>query len=457
MKNKTHFKWRVAFFLTTLCFFIIQIGCQRSPSDQVKTIRIWETETDASAKKVFDEIARNFEASHPGIKIEHESISWGALSKKLTAALSTGDIPDLVHLQPFMVASLYSKGLLEPIDDVVNAIGVDDIYPSVKKLQYFNGHYYGIAYAIGTTYFAYRKDIADKKGLSIPETWSQYLEFIKALTEDTDGDGKIDQYGVILPGGTPFFMDQLTAELVASNGGRLFDSNGRPTFTEQEVVETLTFWRDMSKFAPPDWTSEGYADQFRSFAIGKGASVPVTYARASKQIDKDAHPEINNPDHFAVMQQPIGPSGKNSYATIDCEPWVIFKTSKVTEEAKTFLKFFYTKSNYLQYCSQVPIHLMPVLRSAAESQEYTKNSFLTKWKPWYLESLKMIKEKRVRPIMLCNDRDKNLPFLMELQGSRILTDMVLAVTKEGKTPEEAAAEAQKKAEEFITQLGYKTW
>jgi multiple sugar transport system substrate-binding protein len=433
-------------------------GCNGG-KEQVKQkrIRIWETETDAGAGRVLKEIAREFEKLHPGTKVEIEAISWGELSKKLTAALSAGDVPDVVHLQPFMVASMQSKGLLAPLDDVIEDIGKDDIYDSVEELQLFDGHYYGIAYAIGTTYFSYRKDWAQAKGLNVPRNWNEFIQFIKTLTEDLDGDGNIDRYGVILPGGSPFFMDQLTAELVASNNGRLFDKNWKPTFTEKEVIETLEFWREMAKYAPPDWTSEGYVDQFRSFATGKGASVPVTYARASKQIDKDAPKDLNSPEIFAVMQQPIGPSGKKSCATIDCEPWTIMASSKVIDEGKEFLKFFYKRENYVRFCTQVPIHLTPIRPSVAESEEYNKIDFIKKWKPWLDESLTMIREQRVKPILLVEEDDKNIPFLMELQGSRILTDMVLAVTKEGKSPLEAAKEAQRKAEEFIENMGYKKW
>lgn len=425
--------------------------------EKQKLIRIWHTETDPGAGRVLKEIAREFEALHSHIKIEIEAISWGELSKKLTAALSTGDVPDITHLEPFMVASLQSKGLLAPMDDVIDDIGKNDIYDSVKNLQLFDGHYYGIAYAIGTTYFSYRKDWAEAKGLKIPQTWNEYIKFVKALTEDLDGDGNIDRYGVILPGGAPFFMDQLTAELVASNNGRLFDEKWKPTFTEKEVIEVLKFWKEIARYAPPDWTSEGYADQFRSFATGKGATVPVTYARASKQIDTDAPKNLNSPDIFAVMPQPIGPSGKVSYSTIDCEPWSIMAASKVQSEAKEFLKFFYKKNNYLRFCKEVPIHLTPIKPSLADSKEYVDMDFIKKWKPWNDASLQMIREKRVRPIFLVEENDKYIPFLMELQGSRILTDMVLAVAKEGKTPEQAAQEAQKKAEEFIENMGYKKW
>jgi len=432
------------------------VCCQKSEEKQ-KLLRIWETETDPGAGRAINKIAREFEKLHPKIKIEIEAISWEELSTKLTAALSAGDVPDITHLEPFMVASMQSKKLLAPIDDLIEAIGKDDIYDSVKNLQLFDGHYYGIAYAMGTTYFSYRKDWAKEKGLKIPKSWSEYIEFIKALTEDIDGDGNIDRYGVILPGGSPFFIDQLTAELIASNNGRLFDKNWRPTFTEKEVIEVLDFWQKMVKFAPPDWTSEAYIDQFRTFATGKGATVPVTYARASKQIDMDAAEKLRTPDVFAVMPQPIGPSGNKSYATIDCEPWAIMASSKVIDEAKEFLKFFYKKENYLRFCIQVPIHLIPIRPSVAEGNEYKDNNFLKKWQPWLDESLSMIREQRVRPILLVEEDDKEIPFLMELQGSRILTDMVLAVTMEGKTSTEAAKEAQEKAEKLIENMGYKKW
>lgn len=397
-----------------------------------------------------------FETAHPGVKVKQEGIAWGALSQKLTAALATGDVPDIIHLQPFMAASLHQKKLLVPIDDVVQSIGPSDIYPAVRDLQLFDGHYYGIAYAVGTTYFAYRKDWAQEKNLAVPATWNDYLAFVRALTEDTNHDGQVDRYGVILPGGAPFFMDQFTVELIASNGGRLFDPQGRPTFTEQPVIETLRFWKELVKYAPPDWTSEDYAAQFRSFAAGRGATVPVTYARAARQIEKDA-PQIADPEHFAVMLQPVGPSGKESYATIDCEPWAILAASKNVDAAKEFLKAYYRRASYLRFTSQVPIHLTPITKSLAESPDYLTLPAVKKWKPWQDKSFEVMSNGRTRPIFLAEDDDRNLPFLLELQGSRVLTDMVLAVTVEGRTPERAAADAQKKAEDLITKLGYKKW
>ena len=53
--------------------------------------------------------------------------------------------------------------------------------------------------------------------------------------------------------------------------------------------------------------------------------------------------------------------------------------------------------------------------------------------------------------------DLKLPFTAEIAGSGILADMVTDVVQGTRPPKEAAERAQERAEQLITQLGYKTW
>ena len=85
---------------------------------QQTTLRIWQTAVDPKAVAVLKEIGAELERTHPGVRIEIESVAWGGLSSKLTAALGAGDPPDIAHLEPFMFSSMQSKNLLEPLDDV---------------------------------------------------------------------------------------------------------------------------------------------------------------------------------------------------------------------------------------------------------------------------------------------------------------------------------------------------
>ncbi|GIT24184.1 MAG: hypothetical protein CM1200mP41_02280 [Gammaproteobacteria bacterium] len=117
----------------------------------------------------------------------------------MQAALAAGAPPDASHGQAYVERSLSAKGLLLPIDEVVESIGPDDIWDVVKKLNYHDGHYYGLAHAIGTDVHIIRKDYYRKAGISTtepPKTWDEWLAQLKKLTVDTNGDGKVDVYGL---------------------------------------------------------------------------------------------------------------------------------------------------------------------------------------------------------------------------------------------------------------------
>src|SRR5256886_12663749 len=46
----------------------------------------------------------------------------------------------------------------------------------------------------------------------------------------------------------------LVGELLRTNGGRLFDAEGRPTLTEKPVLELLDFYKKLGRVLPPGWT-----------------------------------------------------------------------------------------------------------------------------------------------------------------------------------------------------------
>lgn len=443
---------------STIHFTLILIlaalaACSQHPSSDPPTptvVRVWHTELDPDARRVLRSIMDEFCKANPSIRLEEEAIPWGQLNQKLIAGLASGDVPDLVHLQPFMAASLHRRGQLEPLDDVYAAIGLDDVFPAVRDLQLFDGKRYGIAHAVGCTYWAVRKDLMHDAGLSPPTTWAAFVDAAAKLTV-RDANGEITRYGVMLPG-DPFFIDQLSCELIASNGGHLFDATGKPDFTQQSVVEMLTFWRDISKYAPSNWSGTTYLDQFRLFAAGNVSMVPVTYARALKNIESDAPSGIGNTDVYGFIPTPTGPSGNAGYTTLDCEPWAILKSAKHADVARRFLIFLYDAPNYARFCRTVPVHLTPVLKSVATNEEYLNTPLITRWRNWQNRANEMLESPYAMPILFNRAEDRNVPYLMELSGERIITNAVLAVAVEGKDPKTAAMEAQDKALALLKRL-----
>ena len=236
------------------------------PASAQKVVNFWHTEPNPKSKAAIDEIIKDFEKANPGIKVTQEAIAWGDLDKKMQAALASGAFPEIAHGQTYVERSLSAKGLLRPLNDVIELIGENDIFDVVKKLDYNTNDkkYYGIAHAVGTDLIVYRKDFMREAGLdpeNAPKTFAEWKEMLTKLTDKAKG-----RYGLSLAG-PGFFINEDLYMWVGSNGGRLFDEKGRPTLTEKQVLEVLAFWKELNDCClAPDWLSRDYLATFADLA-----------------------------------------------------------------------------------------------------------------------------------------------------------------------------------------------
>ncbi len=347
-----------------------------------KVIHVWHTETNPLSRKAIANIVARFEALHPDIKVEAEALAWGDLEGKILAALAAGSPPELSHGQPITCAALQVQGLLLPLDEVVQAIGEDNIWEQIKKVCRVGTHYYGLVHAAGTSLLIYRKDLATQQGITKgPETWDDLLRIAEKLTLDTDGDGKIDVYGLTISGDN-LFINILIGELIKANGGILFDAQNRPHFTDKQMIETLHFLKALTQYLPPGWEGHGYRETFANMYGQKAAMMYQGYGRGASLIEQYAPKQMANTDYFDVWIKPRGPSGSAPAAQVDEEPWMLFKGAKHPKEAIEFLKFFYQDENYLEYIQSVPIHFFPITKSLRKSQAYHQTPMIQKWKGW---------------------------------------------------------------------------
>jgi multiple sugar transport system substrate-binding protein len=419
-----------------------------------KIVRVWHTETEPQTIKAFNDIARRFEAKHPGVKIEAEGLAWGDLEGKIMASLAAGSPPELSHGQPITCTALQSKGLLLPLDDVVKSIGDANIWEQVRRVCNVGGKQYGLVHAAGTSLLIYRRDLAEKHGLKPPKTWADLVQAAKALTLDSNGDGRTDIYGISLPGDN-LFINILLGELIKANGGQLFDNNNRPMLTDRKMIETLEFWRELARYAPPGWEGHGYLQTFQNLYGQKAAMMLAGYGRGAGMIEKFAPKDMANDKTFDVWVKPHGPSGSEPAAQVDEEPWMLFKEAKNTNEAVEFLKFFYQDDNYLEYIRTVPIHFFPITKSLRQSPAYRQTEMIQRWKGWLDAQEQYLEKDQGKPTLVVDWADMtDKPYLMEVLGSGILRDMVIDATVEKMEPQKAAEKAQKRLEDLMRSKGY---
>ena len=414
-------------------------------------LRVWHTEPNPATFKAMQEIIADFQKLYPKITVEQQALGWADMENKLLAALAAGAPPDISQAIQYVTPSLYAKGLLRPIDDVVAAVGKEDIFPRVRDTgTLFDGHYYGITHAWGGDMWIYRKDWADAKGLREPATWTEMYDWLKALNEPPG------HYAFSLAGTPSFFVNEDVYMFVGQNGGRIWDDNGLPTLTEESVLQMLEHYKRLAQYMSPGWLSHSYVDTLANLATGKAACIS-TWGRTIGYIEQYS-PAISDPAHFAPMRyKPIGPSAKGPasqkmFTQLDGEHWVIYKDSPAPEEAAEFLKFFFKRENYLRYCNSVPLHLLPINKSLFRDSEYLNHADRKKWKSWLDIQFEYLEKGFSMPLMMINPSDGKIPWLMEVANSGIYPDMVFDVVTKGMSPKDAASRAETRVNKLIAEV-----
>jgi len=148
------------------------VGSARPAGAQKKiAVTMWDTEPNPATRAAVKAIVEDFQKLHKDIEVRAEGMGWGDMDRKLQAAMAAKSPPSASHTQTYVVTSFKDKGLIEPLDDVVKAIGEDKIFPSVLQwLKYPDGKYWGLTHAWGAEFLGGRGDYAQAAGVD-PRTW----------------------------------------------------------------------------------------------------------------------------------------------------------------------------------------------------------------------------------------------------------------------------------------------
>lgn len=128
---------------------------------------------------------------------------------KLQAAISGGNIPDVFWFEQADFLTYVNNDVLLEMDDYLSEDAkneVDGIWPTAVKNFQFDGadvgagSHYGLPKDAAPFALGYNKTMFEENGIDIPDadhvyTREEFIEIAKELTKDTDGDGKLDQWG----------------------------------------------------------------------------------------------------------------------------------------------------------------------------------------------------------------------------------------------------------------------
>lgn len=204
-------------------------------------------------------------------KIKYINVPYDQISKKLTTSVMANQpFADAVNLSAQQVYPAILSNEILPLDG--NVPDNSDIMHEKKVL--YPVSYLGKAYAMGETnvgitgiYIAFNRDIIKQLGMDAPDelfkkgqwTWDNFMKLAKAATKDTNGDGKIDQWGL---SGTP---GRLAPLFVASNGGYLLDeTNKKSGLDDPKTKEAFEFMNKIYNVEKVGYIAGNNPDDYNS-------------------------------------------------------------------------------------------------------------------------------------------------------------------------------------------------
>jgi len=361
-------------------------------------------------------VIKQFEATHPSIKIQQELTPWTQAFNLLTNDAATGHSPDLMVLGDTWPAAFAPQGMLRPLDKWINAWKLPDgkpvtsqWYEGDKLFYHVQGHYYGSPMLAETRALYYRTDWLAEAGLAgPPRTHDEFVSVAKKLTNR----GK-NRYGYGLlssPDGVTF---QNAMTWITQRGGTLFKkvSYGLAANTDAPAfVSALRWYTDLAlkhKVTPPSYANFSIADAESGFQAGALGMI-VTGPSYLPQLK--ANSKMNGKWNVALL--PHGPA--NNYAFLGGVPISMSSQTQHPEEAWAFIKYMTTPDNELGYLR--PSAVFPGWISTAREQA-----------PWstdphlqtFAAEIKLARPNSYpfpAPPVLASMTDGQMPLQYELQG-----------------------------------------
>ncbi|MEC0125732.1 ABC transporter substrate-binding protein [Paenibacillus pabuli] len=388
---------------------------ENGSSDQTKTLRFatWDT---GDALKIEQDIAKKFEAEHPGTKVQVEAYADG-FDQKLAAGFGAGNPPDVMYMWDFPT---YHQSL-EPLDSFAEKdqdLKIDDFYKGLFNYGKIDDKLYGIPAGFTTRVVYYNKKLFDASGVPYPKDgweWSEFQDIAKKLTDNSK-----KQYGF----GARAENDTYDLQgFVWSNGGSFISPDGKTIegyMNSKETAEAIQMFGDMVKNGTAVLT--GGKGQQSGDDIFKGGKIAMWESgiwplESFKQAGVDV----------GTVEIPAFP-GKPVKGVLAESALSIAKDSKHKDLAWEFVKFYVSNESIKMRVADLPVR-QSVVNELKKDQDPL-------YKPYYT----MLERSDNTPAFLLNPKWNEV--------NRQLSAAVEAVMH-GSNAQEALNQAVKDSERYL--------
>lgn len=327
-------------------------GCSQKQDEGKIVIRYSTYEGSPEQIEFVNRLVKAFQHEYPHIKVKPE---FRVTLPKILTQLAGGAGPDVFYIEDVQIPAFVAKGVVMDLNPFIekDKFDMNDFFPHVLEVFRYGENFYCLPVHFSTEALFYNKTMFDGGGINYPNTswtWDTYLEGAKRLTEDTNGDGRLDQFGTVRTANL--------FELIKANGGRLFnEDNTKCLLNTTESIEAVQSYVDLDlKYEITPKTrygnEVGYNDLFVMGKVGmfSGWAYLLSEFSKIKNFEWDVAPVVYMKKRVSFM----GVGGN-----------VISSQTMHPQEAWEFVKF-YSSEKGLSFLGESK-NAVPALKSVALS------------------------------------------------------------------------------------------
>ncbi|MBL0388620.1 sugar ABC transporter substrate-binding protein [Tumebacillus sp. ITR2] len=440
--NYTKYSKAFAVLATATLLTVAVTGCSKDSASTTKQetanwtgkITIWDGPRweEAGNKYAWIESQKKaFETSHPGVTVEIVQVPWAELNDKLGVSIAGKAWPDLAPVDISgngVNAAFLKQKVLEPIDEYVTADDKKDFLPNALDAYTQDGKLYGLPGGMTVHGMLLNLDIFKERNVEPPKdgkwTWDEFVDDMKKLTYDKDGDGKVDVYGLSTYVKNGYYESW---PFLYMDGGRpVSDDLKTFTFDSKEATGAMKKLADLKTIpvAPKEMGSGDVGGTWKAFSAQKNVAVEPWATWAIQAAQKA------NMKNFMVAAYPTG-SGKP--VTIGgVGGWMMFHQDDAGKKKVIADLMKQLTSTEQQVVTAKNYSVFPSRKSAADQNPFADN-------PQMQQAQKLTET----AVMMPKQADwKKIDEAIQSQLQLVLNGE--------KSPEDAMKEAKKTADELLS-------
>ncbi|MDQ6770505.1 MAG: extracellular solute-binding protein [Gemmatimonadota bacterium] len=327
--------------------------------------------------KLAERLTTQWNIENPDVQVRVQPLPAGRSSEEvLLAAIVAKSTPDVSsNVSSALLARLVRANGVVRLDNRIatSARLAERASPAMlASLRLPDGGIYAFPWKTNPEMLMYNVDLFEAAGISPPRTHTELLEAFRRLTRDTDGDGRLDRWGLWAPLKTTWFerFYDFYPLYLASSGGKTLVNQGKVLFDNAAAASALGLLR------------QGFAEGTlprSNFALGRDPFADGTVAMKIigpwfvREMDEMGVKGLR----YDVTPMPVadGVDPRNRFAFADMRSIAIFSTTRRPDAAARFVAYITSPAAdrmLIEIASQLPYR-----RGLASDPRFAKS--LARW------------------------------------------------------------------------------